>query len=172
MTSPIIIPNDVQIQGDFSATTMSFPDASIDDDAVSSSAAIQATKLVHQFPVRYSQASGTDVTTKTELVHRVYGATATLVAVKVIPDTAPTGGDKAFTVDVKKSTGAAAFATVLSSVVTVNNSSVNRTVQSATISSASAVAGDVYEVVITTSGSTGSQGQGVLVVLEFRQAPA
>ena len=92
-----------------------------------------------------------------------------------MPNTAPAGGgDKKWTVDVKKSTGAGAFATVLSAVVTIDTTSVDRRLQVGALSTAAIayVDGDLFQVVVTATGATGSQGQGGCVTLWLdEQAP-
>lgn len=127
----------------------------------------------HEHKLQYSTA--TDATT-VAAVTKTLGTihyTGEVVEVSVFPVTAPTGGDLAFTVDIKKSTGAGAFATILTGVVTVNSSSTSRTVQFATLSGTPAlVRGDALQVVIAVSGSTGTQGAGVDVTIRIRENPA
>lgn len=161
-----VISSDLSITGALNAGTVNLPDNTVDDDAVND------TTISSQFVVRYSQADGSDVASATEAVHCVYGDTVTVVGVEVQPQTAPTGGDKQFTVDVQKSAAAAAYATILSAVVTVDNTSVDRTVQAGTLSTTTASDGDSFRVVITASGSTGSQGQGVVVTLILKEKRA
>lgn len=164
---------DVVVNGQLSATTMVIADSSVTNAKVSSAVAdrIAAAKLISRQKIRYSQVNGTDVVAASIPVDILYGD-ATIVAVEVMPVTAPTGGDKAFTVDVQKSTGAGAYATVLSSVVTVNSSSTDRTLQAATLSVTATVDGDSLQVVVAVSGSSGSQGQGVVVTIITNEDPA
>jgi hypothetical protein len=138
---------------------------------VAAAAGIAASKLVHHFPVSLSQAAGSVVASETRVVH-IAKAAGTIAYVAVVTDTAPTGGDKAFTVDVKKSTGGGAFASVLSAVVTVNSSSTSKTPQAGTVSVAAYAAGDVLEIVIAASGSTGTQGYGPCVTVYLQEAVA
>lgn len=145
------------------------PAGCVGNSEVATNAGISASKLIHEISKCSPKASGTDVTAGTEMIHTAKGS-GSISAFKVAVDTAPTGGDKAYTVDLKKSTGAGAFATVLSAVVTVNSSSTTRTVYSGTVSSATYAAGDIFEVVWAVSGSTGSQGQGALAEVFFEEA--
>lgn len=132
----------------------------------------KAEYVEHEHKLQYSTA--TDATT-VAAVTKTLGAihyTGEVVEVSVTPITAPTGGDLAFTVDIKKSTGAGAFASILSAVETVDSSSVNRTAQYATLSGTPAlVRGDLLQVVIATSGSTGTQGAGVDITIRIRENP-
>jgi hypothetical protein len=83
----------------------------------------------------------------------------------VINVTLPTGGDFV-KVDLKKSTGAGAFATVLSAVITLNSGSTLLVAQAAALSNAALTTGDQLAIVVTTSGTSGV-GLGVdLVVRE------
>lgn len=131
---------------------------------------VPASKVIHQYAVQYGQAGGTAVVAVTMGLHSSY-KDGTIVAVQVTPLVAPTGGDKAFTVDVKKGNQAGAFASVLSAVVTVDNTKADRQVLSGSLSSTSLSAGDTLEVVIATSGTTGTQGQGVLVTVTIQENP-
>lgn len=156
------------------ANSFTAPDGSITSNSFSAVAgeALATSKQVHRFAVNYSQASGSDVVSETRIVHIVQGA-GSIKAVEVVPDTAPTGGDKQFTVDVLIGNASTAYATTLTSAVTVNTSSVTRTIQAGTISGGGTVAdGDSVQVVVTASGSTGSQGQGVNVLISIDEAAA
>lgn len=155
------------------AGLVTFPAGTITNAMVSAAAAIGAEKIIHQYAVHYQQAGGGDVASATVIVHVAKGA-GLLVAVRIVPIVAPTGGDKAFTVDVKKGNAAGAYATVLTGVETIDSSVADREVVSATIDGTKDdySAADSFTVVIAASGSTGSQGQGVLVELFFQEAPS
>lgn len=155
--------------------TVYMPAGTVNNAAFSSSSAnrLDASKVVHRVDMNYWQVNGTDVVDAT-VVLRVCKGAGTFKGVTVRPYTAPTGGDKAFTVDVKKaSDGGNTFASILSSVVTVNSSSANGTLQNATLSGTpTTVAGDAIQVVIDATGSTGSQGQGVCVSIYYEESPS
>lgn len=160
------IDDDLIVQGDLTAETMSIPSSSIRNAQVSIDAAIQAEKLEHVKTIRYVQDSGADVVSKTSLLYvcrSVNGATVRDFAVTV--STAPTGGDKKFTVDLQKSTGGGAFASILSAVADISSSDSNRSTEVPTLSSTALVQGDILQVVVTASGSTGSQAQGAMALL-------
>lgn len=172
-----IIEGDRVYKGTVSYTgTMVPPFGSIKNSHVSTSAddRIAATKVVHQFPLKYHQAGGTAVVAATVPLHVAMGA-GTIVRVDIRPETVPTGGDLAFTVDVKKAAdGSVSYASILSAAeeVSVAESSANGTVQSVVPTTTTYSAGDCLQVVIALSGSTGTQGQGVTVVVWVREDPA
>ncbi len=155
------------------ATSFAAPSASITTDMFSATAgeALATSKQVHRYVIPYGQASGSDVASATQVVHVCQGA-GTIKAIEIVPDTAPTGGDKQFTVNVLNGDASTSYTTVLSSVVTVNSSSTTRTIQAGTISSATVADGDSIQVVITASGSTGSQGQGFGLTITIDEAAA
>ena len=132
--------------------------------------AVPASKVIHQYAVHYGQAGGTAVVAVTMGLHTSY-KDGTLVAVQVTPLVAPTGGDKAFTVDVKKGNQSSAFASVLAAVITVDNTKADRQVVSGSLSTTALAAGDTLEVVLATSGTTGTQAQGVLVTVTIQENP-
>lgn len=133
-------------------------------------AGLSALQAVHQFPVHYSQAGGANVASESRPVH-ICKEAATVAAIEVATVTAPTGGDKQFTVDVQKGNQASTFATILSSVVTIDSSKSDRQVVVATLASSALADGDTLRVVVTASGSTGSQAQGLIVTITLRENP-
>lgn len=143
----------------------------VDNAAVANGAAIEASKLINRVHAHHAQAGGTDVVTESVIKHIAANA-GSVKSVRVRPATAPTGGDKQFTVNVQKAaSGSGTWTSVLDSVITVDSSSVDNTNQDGTlVSDPSYAAGDSLRVVITASGSTGSQGQGVDVQLVMDEA--
>lgn len=162
---------DVHYAGTLSARVMNVPSNAISNSQIIAAAGIEATKIVHQHALSYSQAGGSDVVSATVPVHIFRGA-AEIIAVEVVPIVAPTGGDKQFTVDVQLGNAGSAFASILSAVVDVDDAgSTDRTVMAGTITTDDAADGDTLQVVVTASGSTGSQGQGVIVTVWIREQP-
>lgn len=156
------------VAGTLSATRVNLPDGTVTNASVLAGAGIAATKLEHQFPVRYQTVAGTAVATATHPIHIAHGATGDLVALRVACTTAPTTSDTV-TVDLQKSTAGGAFASVLTGVVTLNSSSTARVVQSGTISSAPFVTTDIFQVVVVASGTS---CQGLVVVAVLREDAA
>jgi len=152
--------------------TFSFSSGNVAQNKFDSSNRRQAEWSQQEHKLEYSTA--TDATTVAAFTGTL-GAihyTGDVVEVSVTPITAPTGGDLEFTVDIRKSTGAGAFATILSSVETVDNTSTTRTAQYATLSGTPTLArGDLLQLVIAVSGSTGAQGIGVNVTIRYRENP-
>ena len=134
---------------------------------------LDAEDLEHQYVIPYSQADGSDIVAAIMPVHIVHGATATIKAVKVLCLDAPEGGDKEFTVDLKvANVGTPAPATVLSAVVDYAAETPDCTPLPGTIASPSLVAGDALLVVVAVSGSTGNQGQGLIVIVVLEEDAA
>jgi GH43 family beta-xylosidase len=159
--------DNLHVQGTISARTINLPADSVNNAAVIAAAGISASKVEQQHSVRHETADGTAVAASTNQVFIAYGATGTVVAFRVACTVAPTGADTV-TVDLQKSTGGAAFATVLTGVVTLNVSSVARVVQSGTISATSFVAGDIFRIVVTASGTS---CQGLIAQAVLRESP-
>jgi hypothetical protein len=152
-------------------STLYIPAGSITNAEIASSAAIGAGKVVQEFARDSRQANGADVASKTELIHTARAA-GTIGALKVALTTAPTGGNKKFTVDLQKSTGGGAFATVLSAVVDIDNTDTSLTVVSGTLAASAYVSGDIFAIVWTASGTTGNQGQGAIAEVFFEESTA
>lgn len=168
-----VIQGDVIVNGRLRPQRITLPDESINNAVIASDARVEATKLQHQHCLSYQQAGGTDVVTATVLLHLAKGD-GELVDLSVRPITAPSGGDKQYTVDIQKAAdGSSSWTSLLDAAVevSVSESSADNTAQQAVLaSSPSYDATDAIRVVVTASGSTGSQGQGVLVTATVREA--
>lgn len=149
------------------------PTASITSAAIAVSADIDPSKLKHRHSKVVSQDAGTDVVDKTYYVHLARAA-GTLKSVKVRPLVAPDGGDKQFTVDVKKvpnGSAVAAGTTLLTAPLAVSDADADATNKDAVlIGTPTYAAGDLIVVIIDATGSTGSQGQGVVIDLKFDES--
>lgn len=154
--------------------TMTVPAGSIRNTDFSSNSAnrLDAEKVNHRQDMVFQIAPATTVTTTTQLMRLAYG-TGTLKFVRVRPITAPTGGDKQYTVDIKTAADTSgSFSSVLTSPVTIDNTKADNTQYSGTISSASVSSGSAIQIVVTTSGTTGTQGIGLLVTVGYEETPS
>lgn len=167
---PQIFEDNVTFQGN-----TYFPENSIDARAISDDAnhRLAAAKQVHRFDLQYQQADGGDVASATQKLRLARGA-GTLVAVEVRPTTAPTGGDKQYTVDVQKaSNGSASWSSLLNAALAIDATDANETKAAATLAATPTyAAGDALRIVVTASGSTGSQGQGFVVLIALEEQPS
>lgn len=150
--------------------TVALPANSINENNLTTAALLPAAKLVARFAKDHRQASGADVAAKTELIHIAKYA-GIVKSVEAAIDDAITG-DNTVVIDLKKSTGGGAFATVLSSALTINSASAAQTAIAATVDATKDdyVAGDVFEIVVTVTG-TGTQAQGLNVTVFFEESP-
>lgn len=169
------INEDMHIAGHLTSTTQTLPAGTVTNAMVNGSAALAATKLVHQFCAQYIVADGTAVAATSGdgvPIHTVYGATATIVAVEVVCPDAPSGGDLTFTVDVGSASSGTAYTTILSSVITYPNATTDYTARPGTLAVTSLVAEETLMVKVAVSGSTGTQGDGLIVNVWLREDPA
>jgi hypothetical protein len=158
----------VAIQGQFYPPALSINGSHISQDANNR---IPAETVEHQFSIpKVCFGPATNIAALTDFVWAA-NADGEIVGVDVFIEGAATG-DRTATIDIKKSNGGGAYATVLSSPVTVNSSTAIRTAVPATIASAAYVAGNSFEVVVTVGGSTGTQPTGLLVMVYIREMPA
>lgn len=151
--------------------TVTLPASSVDENTLTTAALLPASKLVARFAKDHRQASGTAVVAKTELIHIAKYA-GIVKSVEAAIDDAITG-DNTVVIDVQKSTSGGAFATVLTATLTINSASAAQTAIAATVDATKDdyVAGDVFEVVVTVTGS-GTQAQGLNVTVFFEESPA
>jgi hypothetical protein len=126
--------------------------------------AVPSQSVVHRFTVGHSIASNVTVTAFTIPVHH-FRRSGKIRSVNVVPYTVPTGGDLAYTVDVKLGNQATPEATVLTGVITINSSDATRQVNAGTLTSTTinCAAGDFIAVTFAVTGSTGTQGLGCVV---------
>tara|TARA_R100000808_G_C2129955_1_gene139342 strand:+ start:851 stop:1375 length:525 start_codon:yes stop_codon:yes gene_type:complete len=150
-------------------------DGQFDNDAISNDAnnRIAASKVIHRVDVNHGQADGADVVSETKLL-RVARGDGTLSSFRVRVTTAPTGGDKQFTVDLQKAAdGSGSWTTMLDSVITMSSADSDDTLETATlVTDPTYDDGDAIRIVVTASGSTGSQGQGFVATAGLEENPS
>lgn len=151
--------------------TLNVPAGSITNAGILSGTNVDASKLVHRHAINYFQASGSSVASATVPIFIARGTTVTLQAIEAAILVAAAGA-ATVTIDLQKSTGAGAFATVLSSVITLNSSTVVRTATAGTINTASGTDGDIWQLVITATAGGGTLPQGLIVTLNLDETPA
>lgn len=166
--------NDYTYSGTVSVTgTLNMPSGTVEDADVNAGAAIAATKLEHQFAISNELfEEATTITAVNRWIHMVRGATGEIVGIEAAVATNPTGADRTVDVELHKSTGAGAFASVLSSPCNIVDGTADRTAVLGTISSADLVAGDILRLVVTVAGGAGNQALGLLVTVTLREDPA
>jgi hypothetical protein len=160
------INEDLFINGNLSAKTLTPPAASINDAAILGNAKIDPTKLRHRntIPIELFGPT-TTITALTKWLYGVRGLVGTIIAFDGAIAVQATGGDRTVTVDLQKSTGGGAFATVLSVTINITSGTVIRTWVAATLSVTSLVAGDILQAVVTVAGAAGAQAQGLTLRL-------
>jgi hypothetical protein len=149
-------------------STVTLPDSTI------TSAKIQSGTIAadRMRDVRRSQSvelfgPAVSVAAVTKWLHIVRGGTGALVGFEAAIAVPADDASRTITVDLHKSTGAAAFATVLSATIGFTNGSVARTATAATINTTALTDGDILEVVVTVAGGAGNQATGLTVTLTF-----
>lgn len=158
---------DTHVAGTLSCETFTAPDSCIGDDQIETPSGtdngVRATKSQQQYVICYGQ-NATAVTER-RVVHTVYGAVSSLVDVDAGAGVACVGA-ATVTVDVKKN-----GTTVLSALATLTSSVAAYALAAATISTSTAVAGDVFEVSFTATAGGGTVATRPFVRLVFREDP-
>ncbi len=108
--------------------------------------AFAASNLEHQFPVRYVQPSNVSAYDHTEVVHAIYGATGTILAVLAGSVEVCTGSAE---VDVDVLVGGSS---ILLNAITLDSSNSNRTDESGTVNIAATADGNVIEISVKAKG--------------------
>ena len=169
MASPTQVPGDLIVGGNLSAQGMTIPGGAVADANIAANAKIAASKLQNARTISV-QLNGptTTVTTQTQWITSIKGANGNLIDVNAFIAVAAVGA-ATVTIDLQKSTGGGAFATVLSSTIAINNATVVRTATAGTITSATVVAGDILELIVTATAGGGTLPQGLLVTLRHAE---
>jgi hypothetical protein len=166
ITGPIEI-TDASLTG-----TAYFPSGSVTNTAFSSNTTdrLAATKSDHQRHIVWSTATTATAITATEAIVHIAQGAGTIIGAFVVNETAPTGGDLDYTVDVLKAAdGSTSFSTILTGAIA---SPADGTVGSGTLTTTTYSQYDRFKFDINTSGSTGTNGLGVTVVLILNEAPS
>ncbi len=166
---PTTIDGDLVVRGTLSSSSQQYPAGSIQASDIVAAAGIEATKLQHQHAIVFSESDATTVTAQTIPIYTVSGVSGTIVGIDVACTTAPTGGDLAFTVDLQVGDVSTALATTLSAPVSYSATQSDLEVESGAVTSATLVDGDTLALVIAVSGSTGTQGSGLVVTVTIRE---
>ncbi len=147
--------------------TVTVPNQSISNATIEANAAIAADKLDHRYNPTESQPN-TNATAETRVLYRARAAgqvlafdTGALVAAT---------GNSTVTVDLQKSTGGGAFATVLTGTVQLDvGDPAIVPVAGTLVATPTYVAGDVFRIVQTISAGTGTLPTGVFWSGEFQE---
>lgn len=139
------------------------PAGSLGDTEFAAGNPLTAAKQQHQFVKGYAQAHGSAAADERRVIHVARGA-GTVVTWRAGPVAAAVG-DSTCTVDLTKN-----GASVLSAVPSIDSGDAAFAKLTGTVSGASYVAGDVFEVVIDATVGTGTLPQGVWGEAVFREA--
>jgi len=164
------VSSDLFVQGSLSAKQTVLSAGCVNDAAVVAGAGIEATKVVHQFAKSVDQKPGTAVVAATDLVHQVFpaGTTVSVIAGLLVSVVTPPTGTDTVTIDLKRSTGGGAFASVLSAALVLSSSTPALTPQSASVASPDLNGSDLLEIVVTVSGAS---AEGLIVEVFLRENP-
>ena len=146
----------------------------ITDTQVSAAVADQIShnKVKHESHSQLSQTGTTVAATQYIMGARQAGTLRSIRAI-ITETVISAGSDRTLTIDLQKSTGGAAFATVLTAVISFSESDTTvRTWKSGTFSNASFSADDCFKFVVALTGSTGTAALGLLVTLIADMAPS
>lgn len=141
---------------------------------IAAAAAIATSKLVNRVLAEYRVPDGTTVAVTSDDGVPIYTCNKTggavLKSVTVVCPDAPSGGDLDFDVDIQKADVGAGAATVLSATINYSATQSDYEQEAGTIANATIDDGDTLLVVVTVSGSTGTQGEGLIVQVEIEEA--
>jgi hypothetical protein len=150
-----VIESDVYVNGSLVARTFTAPTSSVSNNSIEASAGVEASKLQHQHQITHKLTShNTDAGVTREVLHRVKGATGTIIEFGV-GATQAAGASSSVVVQLRKN-----GTTILSTAITLDSTTAAFTLDTAsTYTSTALVAQDVLEVdVQTVSGAALPKG--------------
>lgn len=160
------INSDLVIKGRLTPTSLDIPDGIIVNADVSSSAAIETTKLRHRHVAQWQQPN-TTATTETRPIHvvRYAGTIMEFVAGTIVACI----GAATITIDLKKN-----GTSVLTTILTLDNANTARVVEAAVLNSSltAVVASDWLEIVITATAGGGTIGTGLFCEVVIDEDPS
>lgn len=162
------------VAGSLTCDSFTAPDGSITNAAIKAGAAISASKLVHQFPITTELfGPAVSITALTKQLYIAYAA-GNVIDARASLVTVATGADRTVTVDIKKSTAAGAYATIMTSTIGFTNASVALTPVAGSVNATNGayLATDILEVVVTVAGAAGAQAIGLILSLTLTEAAA
>ena len=131
-------------------------------------AGIKASKLEHEHVEHFSQ-TGT-IVAATYYYGPLRGTNGRVISLEAaITEAIATDPSRTVTLDLKKSTGAGAFASILSATLQFTSSTVLRVLSTAALSSVSLVDGDMLQLTVAVAGGSGAQAQGLAIRLTVRE---
>lgn len=162
---------DMRVTGTLSAASLLINNNSVTNEKIPQGAGIEATKLIHQFPLVVELfGPSTTVAAVSRVIH-IARSTGVIVSMDAIVQTKATGADRTVSVDLKKGNSAGAYATVLSAPASFTDGSTNRAPVSGTLLDDDYVDGDSLELVVTVAGAAGNQAIGLTVTVWLRENP-
>jgi len=173
--SQTVIASDLYCSGTITGKNNVPSAGAVGDAQIAAAAAVQATKLIHQWTRTLDQAPGASIVAQSKIVHAVVGANLVaancgIASIAAVVDAAATG-DHTATIDVLKRNGAGAWASILSAPLVISVSTAAGVVQTLAVAQAGLVTGDLLKITVAVAGSTGVQAQGLLVEIAIREYP-
>ena len=148
--------------GDGQVTNFNFSSLAVDR--------LGAAKAVHQRNLVWHTATVTTTVVDVTALMYLAAHAGNVVGVSIRNETAPTGGDLTYTVDIQKDAdGVGTPVTILSGAITPP---VSNTASTGVVTDAPYNALDTFLLVVDATGTTGTNGLGLIVTLEIEESPS
>lgn len=164
MANQSIVNQDMHVRGTFSCERLVAPAGSISNDAIGAAAGVADSKLQHRHVLVHSQIE-IAAATQNLLAMRFDGEVLAIEA--AITDAIV--ADRTITIDLQKSTGGGAFASILSTELVLDDASVLRELVAGVIQDADLLAGDILRLTVVVAFGLVVSGAGLLVTVTVRE---
>ena len=160
---------DLHIAGRLSADTLTLPAGAVTSEKITGP--IDAEKLGTRYHLEDFQVPGTPIVAKTKDLRIMRASGAVLDIDAVLTGALADDASRHVTIDLQKSTGGGAFATMLTGVIDLTMSATLRVATGGTLASTALAAGDVLRAVTAVSGGSGNQAQGLQITVTVSENP-
>lgn len=150
-----------------SAAQFTAPENSIGNNAVNAGDPLDADKVQHNRSLNVELAEGAAAIVAINKLLFVARSDCTILEFTGTIVVQATGGDRTVSIDLQKSTGGGAFATICTTPVQITNATTILVPVAAVLASATLVAGDLLRAVVTVAGAAGNQAKGLLINLSI-----
>ena len=155
-------------------TTLVLPVGQLTDSnwSSSSSARLASSKAVHTQIESIELAVQDVAVAASETLLFIANGAGTFNKLEAVVITAATGADRTVNIDLQKSTAGGSFSTVLTATLEFDNVDVALTPTTATFTTDTYLASDIFKIIVTVAGAAGNQAIGCVVSVTKSENPS
>jgi len=152
---------------------VTLPAGSVLNAGIGANAAIEVTKMRHRYKEILNIGSTIEVTAILFPVATIEAA-GSIESFEVFPPSVPTPSPDTigYSIDLEKSTGGSTFVSILAAALTIGASDTDKVIRAATITTSTLSDGDALQIRVLLTGSSGTQGKGMVATARWNESAA